>query len=113
MGALFKNVCYPSQEAARAQSCSEFDSKVMATTNLYTSECTSTVFTGTTFNICKRTNGGACTTVAQPWPVTPACDYDGGVSLAFDWFLASIAFLAICYGGKRLIQLFDRNTVDA
>jgi hypothetical protein len=113
MGALYQNVCYPTQEAARVQACSTFDAKVMATTNLYTSECTSTVFTGATMAICKRTNGGACTTVTPPWPVTPACDHDGGVSLAADWFLASIAFLAICYGGKRLIQLFDRNTVDA
>lgn len=112
MGALYQNVCYPTQDQARAQACSSFDAKVMATTNLYTTECTSNVFTGTTMALCKRTNGGACTTVNQPWPVTPACDHDGGVSLSYDWFLASIAFLCIVWGGKKLIDLFNTNSLD-
>lgn len=112
MGALFNNVCYDTQYQARAQACSGFDSKVMATTNLYTSECTSTTFTAATMSICKRTNGGACTTVAQPWPVTPVCDYNGGVTLAYDWFLASITFLVIVWGGKKLINLFSTPTID-
>jgi len=112
MGALYKNVCYSNQDYARAEACSDFSSNVMATTNLYTSECTSTVFTGTTMNICKRTNGGTCTTITQPWPQTPSCAHDGGVTLAYDWFLASIAFLVICWGGKKLIQLFDHEHVQ-
>ena len=112
MGALFQNVCYPSQTEARTQACNSFDSKVMATTNLYTSECISTVYTGTTMSICKRTNGGTCTTIAKPWPVTPACDYDGGATLALDWMAAGMAFLVICWGGKKLINLFDTNTID-
>ena len=110
MGALFQNVCYPDQSAARQQACAKFDAKVMATTNLYTTECTSTTYTAATMSLCKRTNGGTCTTVAQPWPVTPPCDYEGGVSLGYDWFLASIAFLVICWGGKKLINLFDTDT---
>lgn len=113
MGALFQNVCYADQVEARKQACSTFDTKVMATTNLYTSECTSTVYTGATMAICKRTNGGNCTTVNQPWPVTPACDYDGSINLAVDWFYASIAFVCIVWGGKKLVQLFDHNTVES
>jgi hypothetical protein len=74
LGALFNNVCYPTQDAARASVCSQFDAKVMQSTNLYTSECTSTVVTGATMTICKRTNGGACTNVSPPWPVTPVCE---------------------------------------
>jgi hypothetical protein len=112
MGAQFNNVCYPTEAAARQEACARFDAKVMATTNLYTSECTSTVFTGTTMAICKRTNGGTCTTINQPWPVTPACTHDGGITLAYDWFLGSVALLAIAYGGKKLIQLFDNTTTD-
>jgi hypothetical protein len=107
MGALYKNVCYPTQEVARAQACSSFDAKVMATTNLYTTECTSTTFTTTTMALCKRTNGGACTTVAQPWPVTPPCDHDGGVTLSYDYFLAVIPALAVIWGLKKLIDLFS------
>ena len=73
-GALFSNVCYPTQSEARQAACSQYDAKVMATTNLYTSECTSTVYTAATMTICKRTNGGACTNVTPPWPITPVCE---------------------------------------
>lgn len=113
MGALFQNVCYPTQEVARAQACSTFDAKVMATTNLYTSECTSTVFTGATMNICKRTNGGACTTVTQPWPTMSACDHSGGVSLSYDYFLAALVLLAVIWGSKKLIQLFNTHHAES
>lgn len=113
MGALFNNVCYPSQDLARQTVCSNFDVKNSVSTNLYTSECTSTVFNGATMSICKRTNGGACTTIAQPWPVTPVCDHDGGVGLSYDYFLASLAFLCIVWGGKKLIQLFDHHHADS
>jgi hypothetical protein len=113
MGALFSNVCYPTQAIARAQVCSKFDAKIMASTNLYTSECTSTDFTTATMAICKRTNGGACTTVAQPWPVMAVCDHDGGVSLSYDYFLVALTFLCIVWGGKKLIQLFDHHHADS
>lgn len=112
MGALFQNVCYPTQEMARVQACSKVDVKVMSTTNLYTTECTSATFTTANMTLCKRINGGACTNVSQPWPVTPACAHDGGVTLAYDWFLASMVFFCIVYGGKRLISLFDRPTIE-
>lgn len=113
MGALYKNVCYPTQSLARQESCTQFDSKNMVGANLYTSECTSTVYTTANMAICKRTNGGVCTTVAQPWPFTPSCSHDGGVSLAYDWFLASMALVAVVWGGKKLIQLFEHNTVES
>lgn len=113
MGALFQNVCYPTQAMARAQACSGFDVKVMATTNLYTSECTSTDFTVANMSICKRTNGGTCVTTSQPWPVTPTCDHDGGVTLSYDYFLASLTFLCIVWGGKKLVQLFDTHHAES
>lgn len=112
MGYLFKNVCYPTQDAARAQACATFDAKVMATTNLYTSECTSTAFTGATMTVCKRTNGGACTNVSPPWPVTPPCDYEGGVTLAYDYFLAALGFLVVVWGSKKLMELFTAPTIE-
>lgn len=112
MGALFRDTCYPTQEIARAQACAMFDAKVMASSNLYTSECTSTVFTGATMAICRRTNGGNCTTSNQPWPITPACEHDGGVSLSLDYFYAALAFLVVVWGLKRLLQLFDRPTIE-
>lgn len=112
MGALYRDTCYPTQDQARAQACATFDAKVMQSTVLYTAECTSTVFSGAAMSICKRTNGGACTTVNQPWPVTPACDHDGGVTLSLDYFYAAMAFLVVVWGLKRLLQLFDRPTTE-
>lgn len=113
MGALFQNVCYPDQASARQQACAQFDARVMATTNLYTTECTSTTYTAATMSLCKRTNGGACTTVPQPWPVTPPCDYSGGVTLGYDWFLASMAFVIVCWAARKLINLFTNDTVQS
>lgn len=107
MGALFKNTCYPSQEEARTQACNSLDVKVMSGGTLFTSECTSSVYTDATMTVCKRTDGGACTNVPQPWPDTPTCDYAGGSTLALDWFYVLITFLIIVYGFKRLIALFD------
>jgi len=107
MGYLYRDVCYPKQADARQVACSKFDAKVMVSTNLYTAECTSTVYTGANMSICKRTNGGACTTVSPPWPTMPTCAHDGGVSLSYDYFLAAITVLAAVWGGKKLIQLFD------
>lgn len=113
MGALFQNVCYPSPVEARTQACALFDVKNSVGATLYSNECTSSVFTGPTMSICKRTNGGACTTIAQPWPLTPACSHEGGVTLSYDYFLVVLAFLIIVWGGKKLIQLFDHHHADS
>jgi hypothetical protein len=112
MGALFNNVCYPSQDIARQNACSQFDLKNSVGENLYTNECSSVTFSEP-MSICKRTNGGACTTITQPWPAMPVCDHDGGVSLSSDYFLAALAFLCIVWGGKKLIQLFDHHHADS
>lgn len=112
MGALYRNTCYATQADARAEICASFDAKVMATTNLYTSECTSTVFTGATMNICKRTNGGACTNQTQPWPVTPTCNYEGGTTLAYDYFLGALGFLVVVWGSRKLMELFTAPTIE-
>lgn len=113
MGALYQNVCYPDQATARAQACSGFEARSVQGGDLYTAQCTSTAFDGATMDLCKRTNGSACTTVTQPWPQTPECSFEGGVSLSYDYFLAAIAFLVIVWGGKKLIQLFDNNTLES
>lgn len=112
MGALYQNVCYPSQETARVHVCSGFDLKALQGADVITTQCTSIAFDGLAMDLCKRTNGGTCTTLQQPWPLTPECAHDGGVTLAYDWFVASIAFLCIVWGGKKLIDLFNTNSLD-
>jgi hypothetical protein len=85
----------------------------MVGSDLYTADCSSTDFSGPTMDLCKRMNGGICTTVSQPWPVTPDCSHDGGVSLSYDYFLVGLTFICIVWGGKKLIQLFDHNHADS
>ena len=113
MGYQYQNVCYPDQQTARVTACAQFDAKTIFSGDLITAECVSTDFTGPDMTLCKRTNGGTCATVSQPWPITATCDHDGGVSLAYDWFLASMAFFCIVYGSKRLMDLFDKPHIES
>ena len=113
MGTKFKDVCYPTQDDARQASCGSFGASVMSGSDLHTSECSSVSYSAAMMDICKRTNGGVCTTIAQPWPNMPTCSHDGGVSLSYDYFLAGITLLAIVWGGKKLIQLFDNHHAES
>ena len=63
--------------------------------------------------LCKRIDGGTCTTLSKPWPLTPACDHVGGVSLSYDYFLAALGLLALIWGAKKLIQLFNTHHAES
>lgn len=79
--------------------------------NLYTAECISS--SGPAMDLCKRIDGGSCATISKPWPVTPPCDYSGGVSLSYDYFLAALVLLAAIWGTKKLIQLFNTHHAES
>lgn len=113
MGSLYKNVCYSSQSSARTASCSAFDLVTSDGVNVYTAQCVSTDMASLSMDVCKRQNGGVCAVQSQPWPLMPDCDFDAGTSLASDWFYAAFTLVAITWGGKKLIQLFDRNTLES
>ncbi len=98
---------------ARVSACSGVQASAIVGGDLITAECTSSAFGGATMDICKRTNGGSCLSVASPWPATPDCAHDGGVTLSYDYFLAAITFLCVVWGGKKLIQLFDHHHADS
>jgi hypothetical protein len=108
MGYLFKGACYPDLPSAKAADCSQSATFWGSTTNIYSSQCTSTTFdaASTTKTLCVQTNGGACTNRTVAYPNYPNCTYDGGVSLSSDYFAALLAFLAIIYVGSRLKQYF-------
>lgn len=111
MGALYKNVCYPDSVSARQAVCSDY---VARSTDgaVWSSSCTSTVFTGSTMSVELLMDGALNKSFTQAWPVTPDCDFEGGVSLAYDYFLVAITFLCIVWGGKKLLQLFDHSHAD-
>lgn len=113
MGALYKNVCYTDLVDARVQACQSLVSSSLVGGDLHTSECATTDFDAPAMSICMRTNGGSCAMVSQPWPSTPDCAHAGGVSLAYDWFLVALPMLAVVWGGKQLIRLFDNPTIES
>ena len=109
MGFLNNNICYPTIAQARQNQCNSFYQTQLQGTSIYTATCDSTTFTTANMSICVRLNGGGCLTRTEPYPPMPTCDHDGGVTLAYDWFLASITFLIIVWGGKQLIKLFTTH----
>lgn len=106
MGFLHSNVCYSSLESARSVAAASFEARSMVGADLFTAEVVSSGL-DPAMTICKRQNGGACVLVDQPWPVMADCDYAGGVSLSYDYFLVAITLLLTVWGGKKLLQLFD------
>lgn len=107
MGFLFQNVCYPSDTLAKQAACSGAGGVWGQNTTVLTTECTNTTFTATTMTMCRRSNGGTCTTFTQPYPAFSSCTFDGGPAYAMDWLYVAMAVLVIVWGGKRLINLFD------
>lgn len=113
MGYLFKDTCYPTQAAARIAECASAHTVVLSGTTVYTSQCNSSSVLGTSYTLCLRTNGGACT--ARTVTVQPdiPCAYDPAVvnqdllSLFGLALGAAVAVLAV----KWLYHYFkpDRN----
>lgn len=109
MGALFQGVCYPSAADARRDHASQASQVVLTGTTVYSTEVTS--IGPSSFELCTRTNGGACTsrTIQAPDDIYPACSHDGGAAIALDWGYAAIALLVVIYTGKQLIRLFESH----
>lgn len=109
MGYLFQNVCYPAPELAKQATCAEQYKVWGNTTTVYSSECTSTVFTGTSMTVCKRTNGGACANVTVPYPSYPSCVWDSPASLSSEYFAAILAFLVIVWVASGMYRMFWKS----
>lgn len=110
MGALHQGVCFSDTATAKADHCSKVDNVLQVasggTTNVYTVECTNPALTATTWQGCKRLNGGACTNYSAISPTFLSCTYDGSTSLQLDYFKAIFAFLVIVWVGKQLYRKF-------
>ena len=114
MGALYKNVCYPSSSDVRKEFCSAYGSTQIQGGTLYSSECAVAV-TGDDLElmtVCKRVDGGSCAYVAVPYPEAIDCDFSGGVSLGMDWMYVAMSLVVTVWGLRKLIKLFDTNTTE-
>lgn len=109
MGALFQGTCYPLAADARRDHAAKSSQVVLSGTTVYSTEVTA--IGSTTFTLCARTNGGACTarTVQATDSIYPACTYTGGSDIALDWGYAALALFVVIYGGKQLIRLFEHH----
>ena len=109
MGALFKGVCYPDPAVAKAEVCNAQWVTWGSGDNVMTAECTSSNFDLPSMSVCRRTNGGICTTSSTPYPAFSPCDYAGSQNLAYEWFLMALGLLVVVWGGKQLMKLFDSH----
>ena len=109
MPALFKNVCYPTVEAAKQQACSAASLTWGSGASAFSQECASVTFTGPTMDLCIRQNGGPCQAYTTEYPHFPDCDFAGGVDFALEWLYLVLPVIATLWGIKRLIGLFSTN----
>lgn len=113
MGYLFKGVCYPTQAQARQAECDGSNTVQVSGTTIYTAQCSSTTWTGTTYSTCLRTNGGTCTTRTVPFSADQECAWDAytvNTDLAALFGLAVVAAVAVL-AARWLYNYFrpDRN----
>ena len=105
-GVLFNGVCYPTEQHARTAACSEYRFHYGdAQGNFYTLECTHDDFGD--MQVCKRTNNQACVFYHFRWPYFLECDYHGGTDFAVEWLAIVLPVMAVLWGLKRLISIFD------
>lgn len=102
---LYKGVCYPSVSDAQAAACSDHHHTWSSGADLITEHCTAAA--PSLMDTLRCVNGSSCTTSTSPYPSFPACDYAGGIDLAWTWFLAAMLLFATLWGIRRLIALFD------
>lgn len=110
MGYLHKGVCYPAQVDARVAACSDYPLTWGDAAGLHSVQCSATIdFSSTSMTLTRTTDGASPVTIVQPWPTQPDCNFSGSTDLAYDWMGAALLLLAIVWGGKRLINLFDQH----
>lgn len=107
MSALFNGVCYPTEQAAKQTACSAASATWGSGSSVYTLECASSSFDGSSMTLCKRQDGGSCISIVQDYPAFPECDYAGGTDLAMDWMYAVLLLFVVLFGLKRLMALFS------
>ena len=106
MGFLRSGVCFPELSTVKAEHCAAIFTSWGNGPNVYSLECSATDFSLSTFNACKRVDGGACSVFIQPYPDFPACSYDGTVNLSLEYFGVLLAFLTVVYVATKIKRYF-------
>jgi hypothetical protein len=108
VGAQYKGVCFPTVEMARADACASVSQFQLTGANLYSAECTTSNFSLTgPMAVCKRTNGGACVNVNQPYPPFQPCSFDSPVRQSSEYFALALGFLAVVFVGRWIYDFFN------
>ncbi len=107
MGFLHKGVCYPTQELARADVCSEVAHVALVGEDVYASSCTSSDFTLASYDVLTTINGTPSRTVSLSYPDFPTCDHTYTTGLIGAWLGAAMLLAATLWGLRKLIDLFS------
>lgn len=107
MGYLHSNVCFSTLEAAKQAACSGTSDAWGDSSGFHTVVCTTTTFSGSVMDLCKRTDGGACQSFTQDYPDFSSCDFEASTAIGIDWMFAALLLFVALFGLKRLIALFS------
>lgn len=109
MGFLHKGICYPTQADARVSACSDYPVTWGDGSSVHSLQCSASIdFAASTMTLTRTTDGASPVTIVQPWPTQPECNFAGSTDFAADWFAVALLFLAVVWGGKKLIGIFDQ-----
>lgn len=108
MGKLYNGVCFADAPTVKQHFAADFSKSWGSGPTLYTSEVTTSDFSGDGFTVCVRADGGACVTTAHTFPVFSECDYGAGSVLAMEYFPLILGFLVVVWVASHIKNLFWR-----
>jgi len=108
MGYLYKAVCYPDLPTAKQHYTADLFTQWGSGVSLHTAEVISADYDAATFELCRRTDGSACTVAIHPFPTFSECDWDGGTSLFGDMTGWAISFVVLGFCANRLLSILWR-----
>lgn len=106
MGYLFKGVCYAEISQAKQVVCSQAATDWQSGSTFYTSSCVSTDYTLDSFDLCRRADGGTCTTLSIPYPAFSDCAHVYTADAILDWSGAALLLFATLFGLRHLYEIF-------
>lgn len=110
-GSLYKSVCFSDIALAKAAQCSDQGISAInpADGTVFVSRCEGADSTNDIMYSLVFKNGALANSMKIPYPTFPDCVYDGGASMAVDYFGAVLSALVVIALAARLKQIFWKN----
>jgi hypothetical protein len=107
MGYLHKGVCYPTEELARADLCSNAFEQLLVGSDVHVQACTSFDFSEPVYDVTTTVNGVVTNLYTLAYPPFPDCDHTYTTGLIGAWLGAAMLIAATLWGLRKLIDLFS------